>query len=79
MWDMVVDAVVWEEGCAKPASSNVGDFEPLTLKDIGSKFSATGGPHWSDGHRQRGRADARVLDPVLRRGGRSREMRRTAP
>ena len=31
-------------GCAKPASSNVGDFEPLSLKDIASKFSATGGP-----------------------------------
>ena len=44
MWDVDVDAVVWEDGCAKPASSNVGDFEPLTLKDIASKFSATGGP-----------------------------------
>ena len=44
MWDVDVDAVVWEGGCAKPASSNVGDFEPLSLKDIASKFSATGGP-----------------------------------
>ena len=44
MWDVDVDAVVWEDGQAKPASSNVGDFEPLTLKDIASKFSATGGP-----------------------------------
>ncbi len=44
MWDVDVDAVVWEDGCAKPASSNVGDFEPLSLKDIASKFSATGGP-----------------------------------
>ena len=44
MWDVEVDAVVWEDGCAKPASSNVGDFEPLSLKDIASKFSATGGP-----------------------------------
>ena len=44
MWDVEVDAVVWEDGYAKPASSNVGDFEPLSLKDIASKFSATGGP-----------------------------------
>ena len=44
MWDVDVDAVVWEDGHAKPASSNVGDFEPLSLKDIASKFSATGGP-----------------------------------
>ena len=44
MWDVEVDAVVWEDGQAKPASSNVGDFEPLSLKDIAAKFSATGGP-----------------------------------
>ena len=44
MWDVDVDAVVWEDGHAKPASSNVGNFEPLSLKDIASKFSATGGP-----------------------------------
>ena len=44
MWDVEVDAVVWEDGHAKPASSNVGDFEPLSLRDIASKFSATGGP-----------------------------------
>ena len=44
IWDVDVDAVMWEDGHAKPASSNVGDFEPLSLKDIASKFSATGGP-----------------------------------
>jgi len=44
MWDLDVEAVVWEDGHAKPASSNAGDFEPLSLKDIASKFSATGGP-----------------------------------
>ena len=44
MWDVDVDAVVWEDGHAKPASSNAGRFEPLSLKDIASKFSATGGP-----------------------------------
>ena len=44
IWDVDVDAVVWEDGHAKPASSNVGDFEPLSFKEIASKFSATGGP-----------------------------------
>ena len=44
MWDVDVEAVVWEDGHAKPASSNAGDFEPLSLKDIASKFSVTGGP-----------------------------------
>ena len=44
IWDVDVDAVVWEDGHAKPASSNVGDFGPLSLKEIAAKFSATGGP-----------------------------------
>ena len=44
IWDVEVDAIVWEDGHAKPASSNVGDFEPLSFKEIASKFSATGGP-----------------------------------
>ena len=44
MWDVDVEAVVWEDGCAKPASSNVGDFEPMPLAEIASKFAATGGP-----------------------------------
>ena len=44
IWDVDVEAVVWEDGHAKPASSNVGDFDPLSLKVIASKFSATGGP-----------------------------------
>ena len=42
--DVDVDAVVWEDGCAKPAGSNAGDFEPLPFQEIAAKFSATGGP-----------------------------------
>ena len=38
------EGVIWEDGCAKPASTNVGDFEPLSLKEIASQKSATGGP-----------------------------------
>ena len=44
IWDVEVDGVVWEDGAARPASSNVGDFEPLTFQEIAAKFSATGGP-----------------------------------
>lgn len=44
IWDVDVEGVVWEDGCAKPASSNVGDFEPLSLKAIAAKRALTGGP-----------------------------------
>ena len=39
-----VDGVVWEDGHAKPAGSNVGDFTPLSLKEIAGKAALTGGP-----------------------------------
>jgi CO/xanthine dehydrogenase Mo-binding subunit len=44
IWDVDVDGVVWEDGHARPAGANVGDFEPLSFKEIAAKFSATGGP-----------------------------------
>ena len=44
MWDVDVDGVVWEDGHAKPASSNVGEFKPLSLAEITAKAGATGGP-----------------------------------
>jgi CO/xanthine dehydrogenase Mo-binding subunit len=44
MWNVDPDGVVWEDGCAKPASSNVGDFKPLSLKEIAAKRGQTGGP-----------------------------------
>jgi CO/xanthine dehydrogenase Mo-binding subunit len=44
IWDVDVDGVVWEDGHARPASSNVGEFDPLSLKDIAAKAAATGGP-----------------------------------
>ena len=43
IWEVDVDGVVWEDGHAKPAGSNVGDFDPLSLKDIAAKMGATGG------------------------------------
>jgi len=44
MWGVDPEGVDWEDGHAKPASSNVGDFEPLSIKDIASKAVTTGGP-----------------------------------
>jgi CO/xanthine dehydrogenase Mo-binding subunit len=44
IWDVDVEGVVWEDGLARPASSNVGDFKPMSLKEIAGKAAATGGP-----------------------------------
>jgi CO/xanthine dehydrogenase Mo-binding subunit len=44
IWDVDVDGVIWEDGHATPASSNVGDFQPMSFKDIAAKKALTGGP-----------------------------------
>ncbi len=44
MWGIPEDAVVWENGEAKPSGSNAGDFDPLSLADIAAKAGNTGGP-----------------------------------
>ncbi|MDR3537163.1 MAG: xanthine dehydrogenase family protein molybdopterin-binding subunit [Acetobacteraceae bacterium] len=44
IWDVDPEGVVWEDGYAKPAGSNVGDFKPLSLKELAAKAAATGGP-----------------------------------
>jgi CO/xanthine dehydrogenase Mo-binding subunit len=44
IWGVDPEGVVWEDGCARPASSNVGDFPPMPLKEIASKAALTGGP-----------------------------------
>ena len=49
IWDVDVDGVVWEAGRARPASANVGDFEPMSLADIAAKAGATGGPIGASG------------------------------
>ncbi len=43
-WNIPVEAVVWEDGRARPASSNAGAFEPLSLEDIARDAKKTGGP-----------------------------------
>jgi len=44
IWKVDVDSVEWSDGCARPSSSNVGDFEPLSLRELASRAAATGGP-----------------------------------
>jgi CO/xanthine dehydrogenase Mo-binding subunit len=44
IWDVDVDGVIWEDGQAKPAGSNVGDFKPMSLREIAGKAALTGGP-----------------------------------
>jgi CO/xanthine dehydrogenase Mo-binding subunit len=42
-WDVPADGVVFEDGFCKPASSNVGDFEPLSIADIAKNAANQGG------------------------------------
>jgi CO/xanthine dehydrogenase Mo-binding subunit len=44
IWDVDIEGVIWEDGFAKPASSNVGDFAPLSFKELAAKKALTGGP-----------------------------------
>lgn len=44
IWGIPEEAVIWENGAAKPAGANAGQFEPLALKEIAAQFSTTGGP-----------------------------------
>ncbi|MBX6320871.1 MAG: xanthine dehydrogenase family protein molybdopterin-binding subunit [Rhodospirillaceae bacterium] len=44
MWGIPEDAVVWEDGHAKPAGPNAGSFPPLSLKEIAAVAGSTGGP-----------------------------------
>jgi CO/xanthine dehydrogenase Mo-binding subunit len=44
IWDVDPEGVVWEDGFAKPAGANVGNFKPLSLPELAGKAAATGGP-----------------------------------
>jgi CO/xanthine dehydrogenase Mo-binding subunit len=44
MWDIPEDAVIWEDGHAKPAGTNAGNFPPLSIKEIAAAAGNTGGP-----------------------------------
>jgi CO/xanthine dehydrogenase Mo-binding subunit len=44
VWEIPADAVTWEDGQAKPAGANAGDFEPLSFAQIAQMAGKTGGP-----------------------------------
>ncbi|MCY4005474.1 MAG: xanthine dehydrogenase family protein molybdopterin-binding subunit [Rhodobacteraceae bacterium] len=43
-WEIDEEAVVWEDGHARPAGPNAGEFEPLSLAAIAADMGETGGP-----------------------------------
>jgi CO/xanthine dehydrogenase Mo-binding subunit len=44
IWDVDPEGVIWEDGFAKPAGANVGNFKPMSVAEIAGKAAATGGP-----------------------------------
>jgi CO/xanthine dehydrogenase Mo-binding subunit len=50
IWKVDPEAVIWENGMAKPAGSNVGEFEPLSIAQLAAQAGRTGGP--INGHAQ---------------------------
>jgi CO/xanthine dehydrogenase Mo-binding subunit len=44
IWGIPKDAVLWEDGQAKPAGANAGAFEPMSLAEIAELADKTGGP-----------------------------------
>ncbi len=43
IWDVDIDEVAWEDGHARPAGANVGDFDPLSVADLAKKAAYYGG------------------------------------
>ena len=44
IWKIDPEAVHWDNGEARPAGPNAGQFPPLTLADLAARASETGGP-----------------------------------
>lgn len=44
IWKIDPEAVTWENGEARPAGPNAGQFPPLTLKELAAKANEMGGP-----------------------------------
>ena len=71
IWGVDEEGVVWEDGHAKPAGSNVGDFKPLSLKETRGEGGGDGRPDHRVRRCQCRRPGARLLLAVLRRRSRS--------
>ncbi len=44
IWGIDADAVVWEDGFAKPAGANAGEHDPMPIEKIAADSPRTGGP-----------------------------------
>ncbi len=44
IWNIPVEATVFEDGEVRPAGSNAGEFEPMSLADLAKVAGKTGGP-----------------------------------
>ena len=44
IWDIDVDAVVWDNGAVRPSGPNAGDHEPLSFEAMAAMAAKTGGP-----------------------------------
>ncbi|QJF51153.1 xanthine dehydrogenase family protein molybdopterin-binding subunit [Roseobacter ponti] len=44
IWGIDEEAVVWEDGYAKPSGPNAGEFEPMSIAEIAATADNTGGP-----------------------------------
>jgi len=44
IWDIDEEAVVWEDGAARPSGPNAGKFPPMSLAEIAAVSFNTGGP-----------------------------------
>ncbi len=49
IWGVDVEGVDWIDGEARPSSSNVGEFEPLSLAQLAARAAETGG-HFGASH-----------------------------
>jgi CO/xanthine dehydrogenase Mo-binding subunit len=50
IWGVDPEGIIWENGQAKPAGANVGNFEPMGIAAIAAQAGKTGGP--INGHAQ---------------------------
>jgi len=44
IWHIDPEAVIWEDGEARPAGANAGQFPPLTLEELAARANESGGP-----------------------------------
>lgn len=44
IWGIDSEAVIWEDGAAKPSGPNAGEFPPMALEEIAAVMDNTGGP-----------------------------------